>query len=288
MARIDILAGLGAMSGWGVSDYAGALLSRRIQLRGFVWTTFLATLLILAWGLISKASIVIPTGGLLRIGGVQLVSITGSASFYWALGVGKVSYVTPLSSGWAVVSVLTAMLVYGEAPTLGQLLGGLLIIVGVISASLSWGALLREFRFVASDPSTPWVLVAILAWGLANANYGPLSQTYGWFATNWWAWLINSVIVLLALLVSRRPFMIDRTDVRAWAQAWLVAAFSVAATACYTIAVERGLTAVAAPVASMYPLVAVALASVLLRERLSRPQLAGGALAMLGLVRMTL
>lgn len=262
MVRIDVLAGLGAMTGWGVADYTGALLSRRTQLRGFVWTTLLATVLVLVWGLISQASIVVPAGGLVRIGGVQMLSMAGSVSFYRALGVGKVSYVTPLSSGWAVISVLTAMFVYDEAPTVGQLLGGLLIIVGVITSSLNWRTLLKEFRFVASDPSTPLVILAIFSWGLAYAHYGPLSEAYGWFAMNWWSWLINSVILLLAVLV-------------------------IAATACYTIAVERGLTAVAAPVASMYLLVAVALANVFLRERLSRPQVAGGALAMLGLLGMT-
>jgi len=288
MARIDILAGLGAMSGWGLADYTSALLSRRIQLRGFVWITWLGTLLVIVGGVISQTSIVIPLEGRVRIGVVQLLSMVGSVAFYRGLGVGKVSYVTPLSSGWAVISVLTAMLVYGEAPTLGQLLGGLLIVVGVITSSLSWRTLFKEFRFVTSDPSTPWVLVAIFSWGLANAYYGPLSEAHGWFAVTWWSWLFSSVIVLIAVLVSRRPFMIDLKDVLGWTQAWVVAAFSVAATAFYTMAVERGLTAVAAPVASMYPLVAVALASVFLRERLSRPQLAGGALAMLGLLGMTL
>lgn len=276
------------MVGWGLTDYVSALLSRRIQFRGFIWTTWLSMALILTWGLISRASIVVPPEGILRIAAVQLVSIIGSISFYRALGVGKVSFVAPLSSGWAVVSVLTAMLVYGEAPTTAQLLGGLLIVVGVISASLSWGVLLREFRLVASDPSTLWVAAAILFWGLANANYGPLSEAYGWFPMNWWAWVINSGLVMVALIARRRPVMIGRADSRAWSQAALAAAFSVVATASYTIGVEQGLTAVAAPVASMYPLVAVALAGVFLRERLSRPQLAGGALAMLGLIGMAL
>ncbi|MGH2398944.1 MAG: EamA family transporter [bacterium] len=288
MVRIDVLAGLGAMTSWGAGDYTGALLSRRTQLRGFVWSTLIATLIVLMWGMFSSGSIFVPVEGVVRIGGVQLLSMTGSVSFYRALGVGKVSFVTPLSSGWAIISVLTAMLVYDEAPTTSQLLGGVLIVVGVITSSLSWRTLLKEFRFVASDPSTPWVILAIVFWGLAYAHYGPLSETYGWFALNWWSWLINSIIVLVAILVIRRPFMIATSDRRAWMQATLVAAFSVGANACYTIGVERGLTAVAAPVASMYPLVAIALAGIFLRERLSRTQMAGGGLALIGLLGMTL
>jgi drug/metabolite transporter (DMT)-like permease len=62
----------------------------------------------------------------------------------------------------------------------------------------------------------------------------------------------------------------------------LVGLFDTGATLLYAEASTRGLLSVVAVLASLYPVVILALARILLHERVARPQLAGVAVALCG------
>ena len=57
-----------------------------------------------------------------------------------------------------------------------------------------------------------------------------------------------------------------------------------AAVAAFAAASSRGLLSLVAVLGSLYPIVTAAIAAVVLRERLTRPQWAGSAIAMCGVL----
>ncbi len=94
---------------------------------------------------------------------------------------------------------------------------------------------------------------------------------------------ITSIIVLAAAnAVSGRNFTLPEPAVlRLIAPAGV---FDVSANALYLLAARQGLLALVAVLSSLYPVGTVLLARVVLKERLTRPQVGGLGMAALGVV----
>ena len=86
------------------------------------------------------------------------------------------------------------------------------------------------------------------------------------------------VAILLALVLQRRT----PASPRGWLLLVGVGVTDVGATLLYAAATTRGLLSVVAVLSSLYPIVIVVLARVLLSERIARAQLAGVAVALAG------
>ena len=80
----------------------------------------------------------------------------------------------------------------------------------------------------------------------------------------------------------RRGVGVRRPTRRLWLLLIAVGVADTTATLLYAAASTRGLLSVVAVLASLYPVVIVALARVVLHERVARPQLAGVAVALCG------
>ena len=198
----------------------------------------------------------------------------GLAAFYQALALGTMSIVSPIVACGAVVPFALS-LATGERPAGIAVAGAVLALGGAVLASV------EERRSASAERAQAIALAfaAAIALGLFVYFLGLGSREGDALSTLFGA-RVGSLGVLVALsLVGRAPFTVPRR--------WLLPVFAVgladvSANALFAFASTHGLLALVSVLGSLYPVVTVLLAHVVLGERLTRPQQAGIAAAIVG------
>jgi drug/metabolite transporter (DMT)-like permease len=269
-----VLLALAASLTWGFSDFGAGLGARRVRVPLVIVASQLAGLVFVGL-LVAVVRPHVPSTaqlGWAALGGA--IGLVGLASFYRGLAVGAMGIVGPLTATAAVVP-LGYGLARGERPSALQLAGVALAFVGVLAASLERAQHVEGRRMSAG---VGFALFAALAFGCAltclskAAPGGALWATFAMRAT-------TVPLILVAVLVLRPPTRDFRASLR------LIAAAGVgdtAATVLFGIATTRGLLSIVSVLASLYPVVLVAMARLFLHERIARHQLAGVAVALSG------
>jgi drug/metabolite transporter (DMT)-like permease len=200
----------------------------------------------------------------------------GLAAFYRALSLGTMSVVSPLVACGAVVPFALAVAT-GERPAVIAAIGAVCALGGAVLASV------EERRSASADRSRAVVLAVIAALslglfvyflGLGSREGDALSALVGA--------RVGSLGVLLALAGARRaPLRLPRGSLLAVGAVGLA---DMTANALFAVASGHGLLALVAVLGSLYPVVTVLLAHVLLGERLTRTQKLGIAVALAGVL----
>ena len=200
----------------------------------------------------------------------------GLAAFYQALALGTMSIVSPIVACGAVVPFALS-LATGERPAGIAVAGAVLALGGAVLASV------EERRSASAERAQAIALAfaAAIALGLFVYFLGLGSREGDALSTLFGA-RVGSLGVLVALsLVGRAPFTVPRR--------WLLPVFAVgladvSANALFAFASTHGLLALVSVLGSLYPVMTVLLAHVVLGERLTRPQQVGIAAAIAGVV----
>ncbi|MEU3745816.1 MULTISPECIES: EamA family transporter [Streptomyces] len=270
---------------WGLADFGGGLLTRRIPALTVVVVS--QTLAVLVLG-----TLVLATGAWTEAGpqlwyavGAGVVGPAAMLAFYKALALGPMGVVSPLGSLGVVVPVSVG-LILGDRPGLLQLAG---VVVAIVGVTLAGGPELRGAP--VQRQAVLLTLFAAFGFGSVMALIAESSTTVtGLFL----ALLVQRVTNVLvgggALYLSVRrggralpdggPAVI-RAALPALA---FVGLADVAANGTYAIAAQQGPVVVAAVLASLYPVVTALAAFAVLKERLRPVQAAGAALALGGTV----
>ena len=198
----------------------------------------------------------------------------GLAAFYRALSLGTMSVVSPLVACGAVVPFAISVAT-GERPSLLAVCGAVAALGGAVLASV-------EERRATSPQRSRAVLLALVAalslglfvyfLGLGSREGDPLSTLLGA--------RIGSLGLLIAAGVGFWASL--RVPRAALAAVAAVGAADVAANALFAFASGHGLLSLVSVLGSLYPVVTVILAHVLLGERLTRAQKLGVAIALGG------
>jgi drug/metabolite transporter (DMT)-like permease len=189
----------------------------------------------------------------------------GLFAYYRGMAVGAMSVVAPIAGVSAAIPV-TVGLATGDRPSTFQIAGIVLALVGVGLAS-------REHqegeRRVAAGVGL--ALIAALGFGGYFVPMHAAGQ-----ADFWWASLVfrltSFTVVAIAVLVVRSSVRLSRGD------AVFVAAVGIGdmlGNLLFAASSRHGLVSVTSVLASLYPIVTVALARVVLHERIDRWQEAG-------------
>jgi drug/metabolite transporter (DMT)-like permease len=271
---IGVLLALGASLSWGIADFCGGIGTRRARL---LWTLVVSQLAGLALvgtlALVTRPSA--PTGGQLTWGlFAGAVGLVGLASFYRALAVGTMGVVGPISATGVIVPVAYG-LTRGEHPSVLQALGIVLAVGGVVAASLEP---LPEGPGRRLATGAGLALLAALAFGWTLVGLNRVSQAGAVWGTLTLRLTVVPIVCIAALLV--RP---STAGLRPVLPILLAAGlFDTGANMLYGASATRGLISVVSVLASLYPVVLVVLARVVLSERIARPQLAGVAVTLAG------
>jgi len=254
---------------WGAADFSGGIAAKKSDVFGIVVVAHSAGLiLMLALALLFHDPF--PSRAAFGWGVLAgLCGAVGLASLYSALAVGKMGIAAPIAA------VVTAVLP---------------VIVGF--ATQGFPHLLRLFGFAVGAVSI-WLIampanglerpkgvgLAILA-GMGFGGFLVFSRLGGTVAVFWplVAARAASVIVVLTLVLSSRNRHLPARSTLLYAV--VAGVLDSTGNALFVAASQRGRLDVAAVLSSFYPVSTVILARILLKERLSRLQTAGLALAL--------
>jgi drug/metabolite transporter (DMT)-like permease len=273
-----VLAAASAL-GWGVADFWGGLLARRLPLVGVVLFSQAAGV---------SALLLLAAAGGLGVGGAAfalgalggLCGGAGIAAYYRALAIGTMSIVAPVAACGVLIPFALA-LAEGERPTPLALAGAALAIGGAVLASFHeqrGGGAGREAIVLA-------VVTALMFGGLLYL-LGRGSKEGDSFSALLGA-RSGSLSLLVAWALLLRP-AVRPPQLIALAGVAIVGLLGTGANGLYALAAERGLLSLVSVLASLYPVGTVLLAHALLGERLLAAQRAGVALALAGVALVVL
>nr|WP_081476341.1 EamA family transporter [Mycolicibacterium rhodesiae] len=259
-----------AAFGYGVSDFVGGIASRRVAALRVVVISYPVALILLTL-------IAIPFGGQLSVPAVVWGLASGIAQafgvwwFYAALGAGPISVVSPL----------TAMLVAGIPVGAGLALGerpGLIAAVGIVVALVAVVLVSRDAD--TYEDATPHRFTAKVAWltvgsGVAFGMNFVLLDQVPVEAKLWplvFGRLAATAIVLSAAALTANLALERGVPMRL---ALTAAVLDTTANVATLLAVQSGMLSLAGVLIALYPAATVALAIVVLRERVTRWQAVG-------------
>jgi len=262
---------------WGIADFSGGMLTRRLPLAAVTvlsQAAGFALLLALAAGSRTLDTTSAAIGAVGGLGGGA-----GLACFYSALARGTMSIVAPITACSAVVPVALS-LARGERPSALALGGSAIALTGAVLAS-------AEERSAADRGRRQAIVLAVLAalaigvfiffLGRASQEGSALSALLGA--------RLGSLGILLGWTVATRSTL--RIPSRAVVPIALVGLADVSANTLFALASQRGLLAVVAVLGSLFPVVTVILAHLVLGERISTVQRVGVAVALAGVAMVS-
>ena len=278
MSAAAVLLALASACTWGIADFSGGLLSRRVP-------TIPVTVISQAAGFAALVVAVAIAGGGLEARSFWIGILaglgggSGLAAFYKALSLGTMSIVSPLVACGAIVPFAISVAT-GERPGAISLLGAALALSGAVLASVEEGRseVPHRTRAIALAVAAAVALGLFTYFlGLGSREGSPLSTLAGA--------RVGSLGLLLLLALGRRE------SIRVGRQ-WLlpiaaVGLCDVAANALFALASRHGLLALVSVLGSLYPVMTLFLAHLVLGERLTRLQAFGVVTALTGVAALS-
>lgn len=271
---------LGTSVFYGVANYLGPLVSRRLPIAWFMLVSQGAALVVLA-ALVLVAGGAPPDSNALAWGlGAGALNAVALGAFYRATNLGPISVVVPIGALGAIVPVLAGLL-DGERPSALQGIGIPLAIGGVMLAASGGDRRSDDHELRATARAViVWSLLAAGLFGLFLTAFAQASDD-----GPLWATLDTRIsmvgVVLVAVLATRAATPLAPREVPAVALPGLLL---VLGTLMFAEATTRGLLSVVSVIATLFPVVTVTLAMLLLRERLDGRQAVGITLALAAVV----
>lgn len=277
---VAIAFALGSSLLWGLSDYLGGFKSRSYAVPVVLAVMYLASLLVMAVFVGASGEPAPAASYMLAALGAGVVGIMALGAFYTALSIGTMSIVAPISATGVALPVIVGLL-QGDRPGLVRSAGLALAVAGIVLAS----------REAAGGPIGPRaqrlsIGLAILA-GLGFGSYFVLAEI-GSQGSVAWTLLLSRVmgcpiVAVIALLALRRGGAV-RPGLGAVAALAGIGLLDLGANAFYNHASTIGELSSVAVASSLYPVVTVILAALLLGERVQGVQRAGVVVALIGVL----
>ena len=272
LSALALVLALGSSIVWGTADFAGGSLTKRLP-------AFAVTVVSQAAGFVALAVVVAFHGD---IGGrsfalgllAGLGGGAGLAAFYRALSLGTMSVVSPVVACGAVVP-FGISIATGERPSWLALAGAMAALGGAVLASVEE----RRASSPARARAIVLAVVAAIALGLFVYFLG-LGSRHGDALSTLFGARVGSLALLIVVASVRRASM--RVPRRWLLAVTAVGLADVAANALFAFAAGHALLSLVSVLGSLYPVVTVLLAHVILGERLTRTQKTGVAVALAG------
>lgn len=268
---IAVALALGASLSWGLGDFLGGLSARRLPALVVVALSQLA-------GLAAVASFVLARGdgppgwrALLPAALAGMAGALGLAALYRAMAIGAMGVAAPISATAAAIP-FAAGLAEGDRPSAAQTAGAALAVLGVVLVSRERAAGAR----VASGVGL--AAASAVAFGLFFVGIDAASDE----GAAWAVLAARAASCSLALAVALSVRAAIRPALPSLRVLALIGTLDMGANVLFAAASTRGLVGIVSVLASLYPVVTVALARLVLDERIERHQLGGGAAALAG------
>ena len=266
-------AALLASVAWGVADFLGGLKSRTVHVLVVLLLAQISG--VLAIGLVVAIAGNAPPASVFWAALAGLFGTVGLASFYRGMAVGAISVVAPIAAVGAIVPVVFGIATGDDVSRL-QGIGFALALSGVGLASFER----HEAGAIRVAAGVPWAIAAVIGFG---GYYVPMheasEQDFLWAAL---VFRITVGVLAFAAWVALRPALsAARGHLGAIA---MIGILDTAGNTLFAAAASLGEVSVVSVLATLYPVTTVALAALVLSERIDRLQLVGVASALAGVV----
>lgn len=279
------LLALGAAATWGVADFLGGLTSRRADEMTVAAMSQVAGLLVLAvllpLGAADASAPALWWGALAGLGGAG-----GLVAYFRALAIGPMGVTAPVAALTGAVVPVAAGLALGERPGPLALVGVVVGVAATVLASRPAEEAIVHPDETATTSARARLRRGVLAAALAGLLFGLFFVALDRAPADAGLWPLlgaraSGLVMLGMLLARRRPAVPPR---RAAGVALGSGLLDMTANALFLLAVQRGLLVLVSVLTSLYPVVLVLLARVVLGERLGRWQQVGVAMALVAVV----
>lgn len=277
-----LLALLSSLS-YGVSDYLGGLKSRTLPLITVLLVSHAAALAAIT-ATLALAMGELPDSKYFAYGALAGVcEAIGIAALYHGLAIGKMSIVAAVAATAPIVPVIVSVLT-GDAPNAVQSIGILIAVGGVCLLALGSGK--EDEPHALSKPAVSIIFGLLTALGLGSFLLAMDASAEGSVQWALIAARATSVGIFTLAFLAIRPK--GDPDVRDWGTLILIGVLILLADSLYAVATVKGVLSVVAVLSSLYPVVTILLARFHLGERLTRNQVAGIAIVLVGAAALSI
>lgn len=282
---LSILAGLGGMFGWGVSDFFANSASEKIgHLRTLFWSQIAGVSLIALFVLFLKPSFAIPPFLLALTAFAGVAYALGYLLFYKAFEIGTVSVVSSVSNLYAIFMVLISYFVRGQSITPFQIVAIGIIIVGATLVSINIQDLRRGTISLlkgVKETVASTVMFGVFAWPINEY----IVEKVDWLSVSFLLKLIAIAAVFVISLFQKKSLRIpqSRNLLPLGLAIGFLEAFAILSV---TFGQSYGDGIIVAPISSALTVVTISLAVLFLKEKITRIQAVGIAFVVGGIITM--
>ncbi len=264
---------LGGALAWGLGDFLGGLAARRLALFVVLAVSQAIGLAgVTLWVAVARD----PFPGvpeLLPAVGAGVAGLVGLGALYRGLAVGAMGIVAPISAASPLVPLLVDA-AGGFVPGTLQLVGVVLVLTGIVALSRE-PAVPGSPRFAAG---AGLAILAAIGFGLFVVGLDAgADESAPWAVVA--ARFASVSVSLVALLVTSTPLRVPRRSLPVLVG---IGAFDTGANLLVALATTYGAAGIVAVLSSLYPVVTVLLARLVLGEELSVSRRAAGGVAIAG------
>ena len=273
---------LGCSVFWGLADFLGGLKSRTFPVPVVLCGMYLTSLIVMATFVAARGTGPPATGAVVASLGAGVLGTLGLSAFYRALAIGTMSIAAPIAATGVALPVLVGIAT-GDRPGLVRSIGLAAAVVGIVLASRE-----DDGGPVDALQQRQSAVLAVLA-GLGFGSYFVLANI-GSDGDIAWALLLSRVagspfVVAFALLAVRR----GGRRPRGWEIATLVGIglIDLVANLAFNYATTLGELSTVAVGSSLYPVMTVFMAALVLGERIRGIQRLGVVVALAAVVMIS-
>jgi drug/metabolite transporter (DMT)-like permease len=263
--------GLLSAAAWGTGDFIAKRAVDRIgpyQTLFYMFLVGTAVLGVLTFFTLNRIQMIDPTLFLLTVIS-SLLCVLGYFFLYYGFQIGSLSVVSTITAGGTIVPVLFSLLFLKEWPTVPQFAGIGLIICGVGLVSfrgkpspLSQKKILGVFPAILSSLFFGSYVILVK---LVSEKTGPVLPIF----------IVRGVGVILmgSLLLYRKETIYPPRPV--WKYLFAIGLLDALAFLSFTVGIHKALVSIVSPLSSLFTLVTVSLARLILKEKLVSYQIYG-------------
>ncbi|MBR0638854.1 DMT family transporter [Bacillus safensis] len=276
-----MLFGLIAAFCFGLSDFMVTQATRKVQtLPALLGIQFIASLLLGVFVLtqsphIDKSSI--PIMAWLGIAGISVINFIGTLLLYRAFEKGTLSIVSPIGSGFAVVTAILAF-VGGERLPFNSIIGVILLIIGVFTVTRSSNKAGQQVTL----SGIPEAIIASICIGFYFWTIGYITPHLGVILPVLITRIIQFFCAFVLLRVKR--IQLPRISLSIGMVLVVAALLDTGALLSFNMGQAVDYTTSTTALTSLYSVVTILMAGLILKEKLIKSQWAGIAIILLGVM----
>jgi len=271
------------MFGWGIYDFLGGVYAKQLgPFKSLFWSQLAGLLSVLLLIFIFTISFNIPTLIIILLPIAAIMYSAGYLFFFRGFEIGNISIVASTMNLWAVFTMLFAFLFMGQRLSTTQFLGVLMIISGVTLASLNWSEI-RKQKFQLSSGVKETVLGAFffgVFWNMSEI----ISEEIGWLLTTLFVKFGIILFLLLFSFLQKRELSLTKATTKTKCIIALMGIIEAGAVAIVNYGLTIGDAILITPIASALSIVTIALAIIILKEKITKFQGIGAITAIAGIV----